>query len=74
MRTDIPTVNARGSKTVMGFIMDAAADATRGMPFPSEQERHAWIESHFDQLLMQGRRNFFEAGTARLNMASAAAN
>ncbi|MBD3587522.1 MULTISPECIES: hypothetical protein [Salinimonas] len=74
MRTDIPTVNARGSKTVMGFVMDAAADATRDMPFPSEQARHAWIESHFDQLLKQGSRNFCAAGNARLNLTRFASN
>tara|TARA_E500000331_G_scaffold350874_1_gene396557 strand:- start:1219 stop:1443 length:225 start_codon:yes stop_codon:yes gene_type:complete len=74
MRTNIPTVNTRGSKTVMGFVMDAAADATRDMLFPSEQARHAWIESHFDQLLGKGSRNFSAAGTAQLNMAIAATN
>lgn len=68
MRTDIPLKNSRGAKTVMGFVMDAADEVTRGMPFTNEQAKHEWIETHFNELLRRGSQNFCRAGLSRINL------
>lgn len=58
MQQNIPTINSRGYKTVMGFIEDAAEEMTLSINFATDEARAGWIKTNYEKIVKRGQLMF----------------